>query len=89
MGLLGFVSLINWLGLVGPMVLVHLVNMSGLVGLVGLGSQVGLILGIFLLFNLIQKYFQMEILSSVYGDTSIFDGLVLFFKTIQHSVSTG
>ena len=25
----------------------------------------------------------------VYGDTFIFDGLVSYFKTIQHSVSTG
>ena len=39
--------------------------LGNLVGLVGLGCQVGLILGIFLPFNLIQKYFEMEILSLV------------------------
>ena len=33
------------------------------VGLVGLWSQDGLILGIFWLYDAIQKYFQMEILS--------------------------
>ena len=53
-------------GLVGPVSLVDLVGMVGLlglVGLVGMGCQVGLVLGTFLLFDLIQKYFQMEILS--------------------------
>ena len=52
-------------GLVGPVSLVDLVGMVGLlglVGLVGMGCQVGLVLGTFLLFDLIQKYFQMEIL---------------------------
>ena len=46
-------------------------GLLGLVGLLGLsvlgsgccGCQVGLILGIFLLFDLIHKYFQMDILS--------------------------
>ena len=57
---IGFLSLINWMGLVG---LVHLVSLFGLMGLVGLGCQVWPILGIFLLFYLIQKYFQMEFLS--------------------------
>ena len=40
-------------------------SLLGLVGLdlVDIGCQVGLFLGIFLLFNLIQKYFQMEMLS--------------------------
>ena len=32
-----------------------------LVSLVGKGCHVGLILGIFLLFDLVQKYFQMEL----------------------------
>ena len=54
---MGFLSLINWMGLVG---LVHLASLFGLMGLVGLGCQVWPILGIFLLFYLIQKYFQME-----------------------------
>ena len=54
MGLLGLVDLV---GLVG------LVCLLGLVGLVGVGYQVGLILGIFLPFDLIKKYFQMELLS--------------------------
>ena len=57
-------------GLVGPVSLVDLVGMVGLLGLVGLvgmamGCQVGLVLGTFLLFDLIQKYFRMEILSSM------------------------
>ena len=39
--------------------------LGNLVGLVGLGCQLGLILGIFLPFNLILKYFEMEILSLV------------------------
>ena len=51
---------VGLVGLVGPVGLVHLVS---LLGLAGLGCQVWLVLGILLLFNLIQKYFQMEILS--------------------------
>ena len=39
-----------------------LVGLVGLVSLVVMGCQVGLILGIFLLFDLIQQYLQMEIL---------------------------
>ena len=54
---------VGLVGLVGPVGLVHLVSLLGLAGLVGLGCQVWLVLGILLLFNLIQKYFQMEILS--------------------------
>ena len=38
------------------------VGLVGLVGLVGVSCQVGLNLGIFLLFDLIQQYLQMEIL---------------------------
>ena len=58
--LVGLVSLHlqgSFVGLVGP------VGLVCLVGLIGVSCQVGLILGIFLLFDLIQKYFQMEILS--------------------------
>ena len=55
---MGFVSGIDRVGLVG---LVHLVSHFGLVGLVGLGWDTKF--GSFLLFFLIQKYFQMEILS--------------------------
>ena len=40
--------------------LVGLVGPVGLVGLVGLRCQVWLFLGIFWLFNLIKKHFQME-----------------------------
>ena len=57
MGLVGLV------GFVGPVGLVGLVGLLGLVGLVGVGCLFGLILGIFLLFDLIQKYFQMAALS--------------------------
>ena len=41
--------------------LVGLVGPAGLVGLVGLRCQVWLLLGIFWLFNVIEKHFQMEI----------------------------
>ena len=50
-GLVGFVGLRVW----------GLMSLLGFVGLVGLLCQDGLILGIFLLFNFILKYFQMEI----------------------------
>ena len=52
-----YVSVIGLVGLVG------LVSLLGLVSLVGMWYQVGPILGTFLLFDLIQKYFEMEILS--------------------------
>ena len=39
-----------------------LVGPVGLVGLVGLVGQVGLIFGITFLFDLIKKYFEMDIL---------------------------
>ena len=71
-GLVGTVGLMALVGLVGLFVLVgqisgvrfvSRINWVGLVHLLSLGCQVWPILGIFLLFYLIQKYFQMEILS--------------------------
>ena len=53
------------MGLVSPVSLVYLlgmVSLLGLVGLFGVGCQVGLILGIFLLFDLIQSYFEIKVL---------------------------
>ena len=70
MGLLGFVSLINWLGLVGPMVLVHLVNMLGL------------------LFYLIEKYFQMKILSLMFQSNSMIPKSSMIQKEFQLGVWT-
>ena len=58
MGLVSMVGLVGLLGLVG---LVGLMGLLGLVGLVGPGCQVWLFMGIFWVFSLIQKYFQMEI----------------------------
>ena len=59
-------NLVGLLGLVGPLGLLGLVGLMtllGLVGLVGLGCKVWLILIIFLLFHIIPKYLEMEILS--------------------------
>ena len=58
-----YVSVIGLVGLVGLVSLLGLVSLFGLVSLVGMWYQVGPILGTFLLFDLIQKYFEMEILS--------------------------
>ena len=57
MDLVGLVHLVGSVGLVG------LMSLLSFVGLVGLWCQDGLILDIFLLFNRIQKNFQIEILS--------------------------
>ena len=62
---MGRVRLVGQIGIVGLLGLVVLVSLFGLMGWVWLGCQVGLILGIFLLFNLTQKHFQMEILSLI------------------------
>ena len=69
-----FISLIDWVGLVGPAGLVHLVGLFGLVGLVGLGCQVRLTLGIFLLFYLIHKYFQKNN-PKEFDDPQFYDGI--------------
>ena len=55
--LAGVVITVRWSRSVG------LVGLESLLGLVGMGCQVRLFMCIFLLFDLIQKYFQMEILS--------------------------
>ena len=65
LGLVGLVGLVVSVGSVGLVGLVGFMSLPGFVGLVGLWCQDGLILGIFLPFNLIQKYFEMEILSLV------------------------
>ena len=62
---MGLVGLVGFVGPVGPVGLVGLVGLLGLVGLVGVGCLFGLILGIFLLFDLIQKYFKMDIVSPI------------------------
>ena len=62
--MVGPVDLVGLVHLVGSVGLVGLMSLLSLVGLVGLRCQVGLILGIFLLFNMMQKSFQMETRSS-------------------------
>ena len=74
-----YVSVIGLVGLVGLVSLLGLVSLFGLVSLVGMWYQVGPILGTFLLFDLIQKYFEMEILSLMikkeFDDPQVSDGL--------------
>ena len=64
-GLVGLVGLIDLVGSAGLVGLLCLMNLLCFMGLVGMGCQVGLFLGICLPFNLIQKYFEMDILSLV------------------------
>ena len=61
--MVGPVDLVGLVHLVGSVGLVGLMSLLSFVGLVSLWCQDWLILGIFLLFNLIQKHFQMEISS--------------------------
>ena len=56
-GLVGILCILGQVGSVGRVGLVGLVSLLGLVGLIDVGCLY------FFLFNLIQKYFQMEILS--------------------------
>ena len=62
-GLVGLVCPVDSVGFVGP---VGFMSLLGLVGLFGIGCQIGLILGIFFIFNLLQKIFQIEILSLMF-----------------------
>ena len=51
------------MGLVGLLGLVGLISLLGLVGLVCQACKVWLIMGTFLLFHIVPKYSQMEILA--------------------------
>ena len=69
--MVGPVDLVGLVHLVGSVGLVGLMSLLSFVGLVSLWCQDWLILGIFLLFSLIQKYLQMEMLSLIQKNSMI------------------
>ena len=78
--LAGFVITVRWSRSV------DLVGLESLLGLMSVGCQVRLFMCIFLLFDLIQKYFQMEILSLMIKENWWFKKN-LWFKKIWWSPS--